>query len=165
VREFVNACMQANEAHLQRKAAEKRLRDLEGELDGRRMFYDKVAQLCEDKKYRDLIVELQREVQAWASNTHKQRHTNHPFLSILNTLSTMHALARTHARTCACSQARNAETRKEAAVSKMEQANMDLARLKSSAARSAAMQQKEYEMRYEALRTKVQESEKQVREG
>ena len=109
--------------------------------------------------------ELQREVQAWASNTHKQRHTNHPFLSILNALSTMHALARTHARTCACSQARNAETRKEAAVSKMEQANMDLARLKSSAARSAAMQQKEYEMRYEALRTKVQESEKQVREG
>jgi len=34
-------------------------RDLEGELDGRRLLYDKTAQLCEDKRYRELIVELQ----------------------------------------------------------------------------------------------------------
>ena len=47
------------DANLLRKAAEKKLRDLEGELDGRKLLYDKLAQLCEDKRYRELIVELQ----------------------------------------------------------------------------------------------------------
>ena len=78
---------QLTEAQLQRKAAEKRFRDLEGELDGRRLLYEKTAQLCEDKRYRELIIELQRE-------------------------------------------ARNADARKDAAVSKMEAATMELERLK-----------------------------------
>ncbi len=50
---------QVTDANLLRKAAEKKLRDLEGELDGRKLLYDKLAQLCEDKRYRELIVELQ----------------------------------------------------------------------------------------------------------
>ena len=110
---------QVTDANMLRKAAEKKLRDLEGELDGRKLLYDKLAQLCEDKRYRELIVELQRE-------------------------------------------ARNADARKDAAVERMNQMNLELERLKEASSRSAGMKNKEYEMRFESLRVQATEAAKQA---
>ena len=107
------------DAQEEREALNKRLRDMQADSDARRLLYERTAQLCGDNKYRDLIVELQRE-------------------------------------------ARNADARRDAAVTKMEQTAQELLRLKASSARAAALAQERHDARVQALQVELKAAQTQA---